>query len=86
MRISPAAPGIAALRIAIPLLSVTTPVGVVWGLVEAYRFHPWLAVLMSLLLAVVGGFIGMTLRQIRKERRRKAPEERAKDVSSYHAG
>lgn len=67
------------MRIAIPLLSVTTPVGVVWGLVEAYRFHPLLAGLMSLLLAVVGGFVWMTVRRIRQEWRA-APEKRAKDV------
>src|SRR5258708_2001144 len=31
------------LKIAKPLLSVSTPIGVGWGVVEAYRFHPWLA-------------------------------------------
>lgn len=61
------------MRIAIPLLTVTTPLGVVWGVVEAYRFHPWLAGLMVLLLAVIGGFTGMTLRQIRKERAARTP-------------
>ncbi len=37
--------------IAKPLLLVMTPIGVAWGLVEAARFHWWLAVLMAVLLA-----------------------------------
>jgi flagellar biosynthesis/type III secretory pathway M-ring protein FliF/YscJ len=56
------------LRIAKPLLSVTTPVGVAWGLVEAWRFHWWLAVLMGVLVAVIGAFFWMTVARIRRER------------------
>jgi hypothetical protein len=56
------------LRIAKPLLSVTTPVGVAWGLVEAWRFHWWLAVLMGVLVAVIGAFFWMTVARIRSER------------------
>lgn len=56
------------MKIAIPLLSIATPVGVVWGLVEAYRFHPMLAGLMFLLLAVISGFVWMTVRTVRRER------------------
>ena len=41
------------LRIAKPLLLVSTPIGVLAGLREAWRFHGWLALLMALLLAVV---------------------------------
>jgi hypothetical protein len=56
------------MRIAKPLLLVLTPIGVVWGLVEAWRFRPILAMLMALLLSVVSLFIWMTVRTIRRER------------------
>jgi flagellar biosynthesis/type III secretory pathway M-ring protein FliF/YscJ len=50
------------------MLAVTTPVGVVWGIVEAWRFHWWLAVLMALLVGVIGAFFWMTVSRIRRER------------------
>jgi len=56
-------------RIARPILLVSTPVGVVFGLREAWRIAgPGMAALMALLLAVVSAFIWMTVRTIRKER------------------
>ncbi len=56
------------MRIAKPLLSVTTPVGVVWGVLEAWHFHWWLGVLMAALVAVIGAFFWMTFARIRRER------------------
>lgn len=56
------------MRIAKPLLLTMTPIGVGWGLVEAWRFHPALAFLMFLLLGVISLFVGMTVRRIRAER------------------
>jgi hypothetical protein len=50
------------------MLLVSTPVGVGWGLAEAWRLHWWLAVLMAALLGVVGAFFLMTIRRIRHER------------------
>lgn len=56
------------MRIARPILLVATPVGVVFGLREAWRLAgPGMTVLMALMLAVVGAFIWMTVRTIRKE-------------------
>lgn len=55
------------MRIARPILLVTTPVGVAWGLYEAWRFGPHLAVLMGLMLAVVGALTAMTVRRARAE-------------------
>ena len=56
------------MRIARPILLVSTPVGVVFGLREAWRLAgPGMAVLMALLLAIVSAFIWMTVRTIRKE-------------------
>jgi len=57
------------MKIAKPILLVSTPVGVVWGVVVAYRMKPWLAWLMIALLAVVSVFIGYTVQVIRRERR-----------------
>ena len=61
------------MRIAKPMLLVMTPIGVVWGLVEAWRFHPLLAMLMALLLGVISLFIWITVRTIRKERANAPP-------------
>jgi len=56
------------MRIAKPLLLVMTPIGVGWGLVEAARFHWWLAVLMGVLLGVISLFAWNVVRRIRAER------------------
>jgi len=56
------------MRIAKPMLLVLTPIGVVWGLVEAARFHWWLAVLMGVLVTVISLFMWMTVKRIRAER------------------
>jgi lysozyme family protein len=56
------------LRIARPILLVTTPVGLVFGLREAWRLAgPAMAVLMAMMLAVVGAFVWWTVRRIRHE-------------------
>ncbi|HEX7417669.1 MAG TPA: hypothetical protein VF315_06415 [Steroidobacteraceae bacterium] len=46
---------------------MTTPLGVVWGVIEAYRFHWWLAVLMAAMVSVLGAFMLMTVLCIRAE-------------------
>jgi hypothetical protein len=56
------------MRIAKPLLLVMTPIGVAWGLVEAARFHWWLAVLMAVLLTVISLFVWSVVKRIRQER------------------
>ena len=56
------------MRLAKPLLLVMTPIGVVWGLVEAARFHWWLAVLMAILLGVISLFVWSVVKRIRQER------------------
>jgi len=56
-------------RIARPILLVTTPIGVVFGLREAWRLAgPGMAVLMAAMIGVVGALLWMTVRTIRKER------------------
>jgi uncharacterized membrane-anchored protein len=57
------------LRIARPILLVTTPIGVVFGLREAWRLAgPKMAILMAMMLAVVGALVWWTVRRIRQER------------------
>ena len=55
------------MRIAKPLLLVMTPIGVVWGLVEAWRFHWWLALLMAVLVGIISLFTWYTVRRIRAD-------------------
>jgi hypothetical protein len=56
---------------------VTTPLGVVWGVIEAYRFHWWLAVLMAAMVSVLGAFMLMTVLRIRAESQAPPPRSRA---------
>ena len=64
------------MRIARPILLVSTPIGVIFGLREAWRLAgPAMAVLMAMMIAVVGGFIWMTVRTVRRERDRESRNE-----------
>jgi hypothetical protein len=55
-------------RIAKPILLVSTPVGVLFGLREAHRLAgARMALLMALMVGVVGAFVWMTVRRIRAE-------------------
>ena len=57
------------MRIARPMLLVTTPIGVVFGLREAWRLAgPGMALLMAAMLGVVGALVWMTVRAIGEER------------------
>ena len=56
------------MRIAGPILLVWTPVGVIFGLREAWRLAgPKMAVLMAAMLTVVGLLVWWTVRRIRQE-------------------
>jgi hypothetical protein len=56
------------LRIARPILLVSTPIGVLFGLREAWRLAgPKMALLMVAMLAVVGTLTWWTVRRIRQE-------------------
>ena len=58
------------MRIARPILLVTTPLGVAFGLREAWRLAgPPMAVLMAAMLAVVAALVWWTVRRIREEQR-----------------
>ena len=56
------------MRIARPILLVSTPIGVLFGLREAWRLAgPKMAVLMAAMLTVVGLLVWWTVRRIRQE-------------------
>ena len=54
-------------RIAKPILVVTTPLGVAIGLYQAWQFGPRLAVLMAVMIGVLGTLVWFTVRRIRAE-------------------
>jgi hypothetical protein len=60
------------MRIAKPLLLVTTPVGVVGALHEAFRLAGGLGFLMLAMLSMVGIAMGGLVRTIRREQRQAA--------------
>ena len=56
------------MRIAGPILLVSTPLGVIFGLREAWRLAgPKMAVLMAVMLAIVGALVWWTVHRIRAE-------------------
>jgi len=59
------------MRLAKPVLLISTPIGVVFGLREAWRLAgPVMACLMAAMLAVVGALVWWTVRRARAEQAR----------------
>jgi hypothetical protein len=56
------------MKIAKPLLLVTTPIGVAGGIYEAFRLAGGLAFIMVALVMVISAAMGMLVMTIRKER------------------
>ena len=56
------------MKIAKPLLLVSTPVGVVWGLLEAYRLAGGLVILMAAMVGTMAAAAGTVVAIIRRER------------------
>lgn len=66
-----------AVRIAKPLLLVTTPIGLAYGLYEGYRLAGGLVFLMAAMLGVITvalGSVVLTIRREREQERRKHEE------------
>ncbi len=57
------------MRIAKPLLLIATPIGVIGGLREAWRFNHGLAFLMAAMMTVIGVAVGSIVAVVRRERR-----------------
>ena len=56
------------MRLAKPILLVTTPLGVAWGLYEAYRLAGGLVLLMAAMVSTIGAAMGSVVMTIRRER------------------
>jgi hypothetical protein len=69
------------MRIAKPMLLVTTPIGVIGGLAEAYRLAGGLVIVMAAMVGVIGAAIAGVVGIIRSERDAAAPTA---DVAMPH--
>ncbi len=67
------------MKIAKPLLLVSTPLGVAWGLLEAYRLAGGLVILMAAMIGTLAAAAGTVVAAIRRER---AAEVRARSSAS----
>lgn len=56
------------MRIAKPLLLVSTPIGMVWGLFEGWRLAGGLVFLMALMMGVFGAGVASVVCVVRAER------------------
>lgn len=63
------------MRIAKPILLVSTPLGIAFGLVEGYRLAGGLVVLMAAMLGVIFIAAGTVVRTVRREQRAERTRE-----------
>lgn len=68
------------MKIAKPLLLITTPIGLAFGLYEAHRLAGGLVFIMAALIAVIGVAMASVVMTVRRERREE--EERKKQRQS----
>ena len=68
-------------RIAKPLLLITTPIGVAWGLYEAWRLAGGLVFLMAALVMVITVAMSSVVLTIRRERRAEEAKQRAQQTA-----
>jgi hypothetical protein len=73
------------MRIAKPLLLVTTPIGVIGGVIEAFRIAGGLAFLMIALLLFISAAIGMLVLTIRREQAEEDAKQERKDAATEDA-
>ena len=57
------------MRIAKPILLVSTPIGLALGLMEGYRLAGGLVVLMAAMIGVLGAAAGTVISTVRREQR-----------------
>ena len=55
------------MRIAKPVLLVSTPLGVAWGLLEAYRLAGGLVILMAAMVGTLAAGAGTVVAVVRRE-------------------
>lgn len=68
------------MKIAKPLLLITTPIGLAFGLYEAHRLAGGLVFIMAALITVIGVAMASVVMTIRRERREE--EQRKKQRES----
>ena len=68
-RVTGGGPKVGCMRIAKPLLLVSTPLGMVTGLIEAYRMIGGLAILMFAMMALLGVAAASVVYTIHKEKK-----------------
>lgn len=57
------------MRIAKPILLVSTPIGLTLGLIEGYRLAGGLVILMAAMIGVLGVAAGTVIATVRREQR-----------------
>ena len=67
------------MRIAKPLLLITTPIGLAYGLYEGYRLAGGLVFLMAAMICVIAVAMGSVVLTIRRER--EAEQKRAAEAA-----
>lgn len=69
------------MRIAKPLLLISTPIGLAYGLYEGYRLAGGLVIVMAAMIGVIGAAMGSVVLTIRREREaeRRKQEAAARD-------
>lgn len=70
------------MKIAKPLLLVTTPIGLAFGLYEGYRLAGGLVFIMAALIAVMGVAFASIVLTVRRERREEEARKRDKSTGS----
>jgi hypothetical protein len=73
------------MKIAKPLLLITTPIGVAMGLYEAYRLAGGLVVLMAALIGVIGIAMASVVMTIRREKREEEARKNAAESGKKSA-
>ena len=68
------------MRIAKPMLLVSTPIGLGFGIYEAFRLAGGLAFLMIALVSVIGVAMGTVVATVRREKREEAAAQAKGEV------
>jgi hypothetical protein len=70
------------MRIAKPMLLVTTPIGLAFGLYEAWRLAGGLVFLMAALVSLIGVAMASVVLTVRREKREEEAAARARESSA----
>jgi hypothetical protein len=74
------------MRIAKPMLLITTPIGLGFGIYEAFRLAGGLAFLMIALVSLIGVAMATVVVTVRREKREEEAAARAREAQSAPPG